>query len=104
MSATIQAVRGMNDVLPGESDVWLAFEAAVEDWLAQYGYRNIRMPLVEHSQLFRRPDDMRGLHRRLNGAKDVPVWHMGAHGRRVNVGRGPDRTAQIMDKTRRNRA
>jgi histidyl-tRNA synthetase len=54
MSATIQAVRGMNDVLPGESDVWLAFEAAVEDWLAQYGYRNIRMPLVEHSQLFRR--------------------------------------------------
>jgi histidyl-tRNA synthetase len=54
MSAPIQAVRGMNDVLPGESDVWLGFEATLEDWLAQYGYRNIRMPLVEHSQLFRR--------------------------------------------------
>jgi histidyl-tRNA synthetase len=54
MSSTIQAVRGMNDVLPGESELWLGFEAQVEDWLAQYGYRNIRMPLVEHSQLFRR--------------------------------------------------
>ena len=54
MSAAIQAVRGMNDVLPGESETWLAFEATVEDWLAQYGYRNIRMPLVESTQLFRR--------------------------------------------------
>jgi histidyl-tRNA synthetase len=44
----------MNDVLPGESDAWRGFEAVVEEWLAQYGYRNIRMPLVEHSQLFRR--------------------------------------------------
>jgi histidyl-tRNA synthetase len=50
----IQAVRGMNDVLPGEAELWLEFEAKVEDWLARYGYRNIRMPLVEHSQLFRR--------------------------------------------------
>jgi histidyl-tRNA synthetase len=54
MSGAIQAVRGMNDVLPGESEVWLGFEALVQEWLAQYGYRNIRMPLVEHSQLFRR--------------------------------------------------
>jgi histidyl-tRNA synthetase len=50
----IQAVRGMNDVLPKDSDTWLWFEAVVEDWLAHYGYRNIRMPLVEASQLFRR--------------------------------------------------
>jgi histidyl-tRNA synthetase len=53
MSA-LQAVRGMNDVLPGEADLWLEFEAQVHDWLARYGYRNIRMPLVEHTQLFRR--------------------------------------------------
>ncbi|HEX6268220.1 MAG TPA: histidine--tRNA ligase [Burkholderiales bacterium] len=53
MSA-IQAVRGMNDVLPDEAELWLEFEARVEAWLARYGYRNIRMPLVEHSQLFRR--------------------------------------------------
>jgi histidyl-tRNA synthetase len=52
--ATIQAVRGMNDILPGEAGTWLAFEAKVEAWLARYGYRNIRMPLVEHTQLFRR--------------------------------------------------
>jgi len=50
----IQAVRGMNDVLPGEAELWLEFEGQVEAWLARYGYRNIRMPLVEHSQLFRR--------------------------------------------------
>jgi histidyl-tRNA synthetase len=50
----IQAVRGMNDVLPDEAQLWLEFEARVESWLDRYGYRNIRMPLVEHSQLFRR--------------------------------------------------
>ena len=50
----IQAVRGMNDVLPDEAELWLELEAGVEGWLGRYGYRNIRMPLVEHSQLFRR--------------------------------------------------
>ena len=44
----------MNDILPGEADAWLDFEAKVGAWLARYGYRNIRMPLVEHTQLFRR--------------------------------------------------
>jgi histidyl-tRNA synthetase len=44
----------MNDILPGEADAWLEFEAKVQAWLARYGYRNIRMPLVEHTQLFRR--------------------------------------------------
>jgi histidyl-tRNA synthetase len=52
--ATIQAVRGMNDILPGEAEAWLDFEAKALAWLARYGYRNIRMPLVEHSALFRR--------------------------------------------------
>jgi histidyl-tRNA synthetase len=54
MSASIQAVRGMNDVLPDEAAWWRQFEATVEGWLERYGYRNIRMPLVEHTQLFRR--------------------------------------------------
>ena len=54
MSTNIQAVRGMNDVLPDEAAWWRRFEATVEDWLGRYGYRNIRMPLVEHTQLFRR--------------------------------------------------
>ena len=44
----------MNDVLPDEAELWLEFEATVHDWLERYGYRNIRMPLVEHTQLFRR--------------------------------------------------
>jgi histidyl-tRNA synthetase len=52
--STIQAVRGMNDVLPDDADLWRHFEHQVEAWLERYGYRNIRMPLVEHSQLFRR--------------------------------------------------
>jgi len=44
----------MNDVLPDEAELWLEFEAGVHAWLRRYGYRNIRMPLVEHSRLFRR--------------------------------------------------
>lgn len=50
----LRAVRGMNDILPAEAERWLAFEAKVEAWLARYGYSNIRMPLVEPTQLFRR--------------------------------------------------
>ena len=44
----------MNDILPGEAELWLEFEAKVAAWLARYGYRNIRMPIVEHTQLFKR--------------------------------------------------
>jgi histidyl-tRNA synthetase len=51
---TIRAVRGMNDILPDEARAWLDFEARVQAWLERYGYRNIRMPLVEQTQLFRR--------------------------------------------------
>ena len=54
MSGSIQAVRGMNDVLPDEAQLWLAFERTVQGCLERWGYRNIRMPLVEHTALFRR--------------------------------------------------
>lgn len=54
MSATLQAVRGMNDVLPEEAALWRAFGAIVEAWLERWGYRAIRMPLVENTALFRR--------------------------------------------------
>ena len=54
MSQTIQAVRGMNDVLPDEAELWLWFEARVQAWFARYGYRNIRTPLLEQTGLFRR--------------------------------------------------
>jgi histidyl-tRNA synthetase len=50
----IQAIRGMNDVLPEHADLWAFFEDTVQDWLAAYGYRPIRMPIVEHTGLFKR--------------------------------------------------
>jgi histidyl-tRNA synthetase len=51
---TLQAVKGMNDILPDEAELWLWFEEEVRDWLHSYGYRNIRMPLVEPTALFKR--------------------------------------------------
>jgi histidyl-tRNA synthetase len=54
MSASFQAVRGMNDILPEEAQRWEAFEAIVRDWLHGYGYRPIRTPIVEPTPLFAR--------------------------------------------------
>src|SRR3972149_7983960 len=51
-SKTIQAIRGMNDVLPDEAHLWEFFEETVRDWLRAYGYRNIRMPILERTDLF----------------------------------------------------
>jgi histidyl-tRNA synthetase len=44
----------MNDILPDEAVLWERFEDAIRTWLASYGYRNIRTPLLEHTALFRR--------------------------------------------------
>lgn len=52
MGKTIQAVRGMNDVLPGEVHVWRSFEDRVRRWLHAHGYREIRMPILERTELF----------------------------------------------------
>ncbi len=52
MATTIQAVRGMNDILPEQAARWEFFEDTVRAWLAQYGYRNIRMPILEKTELF----------------------------------------------------
>ncbi len=54
MSEAIQAVRGMNDILPDEAELWLWFEGVVAGWFARYGYRQFRTPLLEHTGLFRR--------------------------------------------------
>lgn len=54
MASTLQAIRGMNDILPDVADGWLAFEEIVRNWAFRYGYRNIRTPLLEHTGLFRR--------------------------------------------------
>jgi histidyl-tRNA synthetase len=50
--APIQAVRGMNDVLPQHSPLWEYFEDTARDVFGQYGYRNIRTPIVEKTELF----------------------------------------------------
>jgi histidyl-tRNA synthetase len=52
MPSKIQAVRGMNDVLPDQAPLWEMFEDTVRDWLRAYGYRNIRMPVLERTELF----------------------------------------------------
>jgi histidyl-tRNA synthetase len=44
----------MNDILPGESELWELFEETVRSWLKSYGYRPIRLPIVEPTPLFTR--------------------------------------------------
>src|SRR6266446_4937543 len=52
MASAIQAVRGMNDVLPDAAPLWLRFDAAVLDVVRQYGYRYLQVPIVEQTPLF----------------------------------------------------
>ncbi|MGE5768709.1 MAG: histidine--tRNA ligase [Betaproteobacteria bacterium] len=54
MSQALQAVRGMNDILPDEAEFWELFEDTVRSWLKSYGYRPIRLPIVEPTPLFKR--------------------------------------------------
>jgi len=52
MSETIQGIRGMHDILPDQAPLWELFEDTVRAWLASYGYENIRMPILERTELF----------------------------------------------------
>jgi histidyl-tRNA synthetase len=52
MVNAVKAIRGMNDILPEESYRWAFFEQTVQRWLSAYGYRNIRTPIVEQTDLF----------------------------------------------------
>ncbi|MBE0482257.1 MAG: histidine--tRNA ligase [Bacterioplanes sp.] len=54
MSKKIQAIRGMNDLLPEQSPVWQYLEGTVKEVLASFGYDEIRMPIVEQTALFKR--------------------------------------------------
>ena len=54
MSKILKSIRGMHDVLPDESFRWQAFEAVTRQLMSSYGYKEIRMPLVESSELFSR--------------------------------------------------
>jgi histidyl-tRNA synthetase len=54
MAKTIQAIRGMNDILPAESAAWQHLEETLRNVVQAYGYREIRMPLLEKTELFKR--------------------------------------------------
>ena len=51
---TIQAVRGTRDILPEEVGSWHAIEQAARELFARYGYREIRTPVLEETELFAR--------------------------------------------------
>jgi len=50
----IQPIRGMNDVLPEALGAWQYFEGCTRELLGAYGYQEIRVPLLEHTELFER--------------------------------------------------
>jgi len=50
----IQPIRGMVDILPEDSATWRLVEAVLRDTLTAYGYREIRVPIVERTELFKR--------------------------------------------------
>jgi len=52
MAKLIKSIRGMHDVLPDDSFRWQAFETVIRQLMASYGYKEIRMPLVESTDLF----------------------------------------------------
>ncbi|WP_092843422.1 histidine--tRNA ligase [Modicisalibacter xianhensis] len=54
LSKKIQAIRGMNDLLPEQSPLWQYFEHQVEALMQRYGYREIRTPILEQTALFAR--------------------------------------------------
>jgi len=54
MAKNIQAIRGMHDVLPEQTPLWQFVEQNLRDVLSAYGYSEIRLPIVEKTELFKR--------------------------------------------------
>ena len=54
MSKQIQAIRGMNDCLPQDTPVWQYAEQILRQTMLNYGYSEIRFPIVEMTELFKR--------------------------------------------------
>lgn len=54
MSKALQAIRGMNDCLPSETGVWQMVETVLRRVASNYGFAEIRMPIVESTALFKR--------------------------------------------------
>ena len=54
MAKQLQAIRGMNDILPEQTPVWRYLEDTVRGLLGRYGYQELRVPVVEFTSLFAR--------------------------------------------------
>lgn len=54
MKTSIQAIRGMNDILPEATPYWARIESILRAVVSAYGYREIRFPIVENTGLFKR--------------------------------------------------
>ena len=54
MAQQIKAIRGMNDILPENIHYWHRIEGTVRTLLGRYGYSEIRMPVIEKTELFKR--------------------------------------------------
>lgn len=54
MSKSLQAIRGMNDILPEQTPAWRYLESTLASLLDGYGYKEIRLPIVEYTELFAR--------------------------------------------------
>lgn len=54
MANLIQAIRGMNDILPEENLIWQKAEKCMRDVLHSFGYQEIRLPILEKTELFKR--------------------------------------------------
>ena len=54
MANNIQAIRGMHDVLPEQTPLWQSVEQRIREVLGAYGYSEIRLPIVEKTELFKR--------------------------------------------------
>jgi histidyl-tRNA synthetase len=54
VSKKIQAIRGLNDCLPTDSGLWQFVESSIRQVVASYGYQEIRTPIVESTDLFKR--------------------------------------------------
>jgi histidyl-tRNA synthetase len=54
MANLFQSVRGFNDILPADTAVWQYLQRCAEEVFAAYGYGEIKLPLLEHTELFKR--------------------------------------------------
>jgi len=54
MSKSVKAIRGMHDIVPEQTPLWQYLETSVRNILGAYGYQEIRLPIVEKTELFKR--------------------------------------------------